>query len=783
MTVHRLGFTVSTTLIFLLSVPLIAQHVPYLKTEVETGRALFQRSCAGCHGDNAKGGRGPDLTSGKWKWGSSDSDIQRAILKGIPGTQMPPFPMPDAEAKAIVAFLQSFQALPNAEPIDGDPEIGKELFFGAARCGRCHMYRGRGGRMGPDLSSVNNEKTAGELRVATTHPNDKPRENFDPVEVVFRDGRVLRGVAKNQDIFSIQLLDEEEKLHLLLKKDLKRITRCPELLTPAFSLKPSELDDVIAFLMADPSRHPSLLGQPFAKWEPAPDLNVSFTRIKHAMQEPHNWLTHWGDYRGTHYSKLSSITPANARSIKSRWTFHYQAGNVIESTPMVVDGLMFVTGPLNDAVALDARTGREIWRRKRRLPDGIHQPCTVMTNRGFAILGDRLYMGTLDTHLVALDAKTGNPIWDVVVDDYQKGYSITHAPLAIDGKIIVGVTSGECALAGFLDAYDAATGAKLWRFWTVPEKSDPARLTWAGDSADFGGSPTWMTGTYDIETNTLFWTTGNPSPDYDGTVRAGDNLYTCSVLALDPDSGRLKWHFQFTPHDTHDWDANETPVLIDAEFRGHPRKLLIQANRNGFYYVLDRLTGKFLFGRSFGNQTWAEGLDETGRPIVKPGTDPSPEGTYVCPDAGGNTNWQSPSYDPITGLFYIAGVEACATYTRETKKPVVGEPYSGGGQQLDAKVGSAGFVRALNSQTGEIVWSFDLGAGSYSAGVLSTAGGVLFAACEDGYLIALDARTGAELWHYQTGSRIASSPIAYQVDGEQTIAISTATSLLTFTLP
>jgi PQQ-dependent dehydrogenase (methanol/ethanol family) len=783
MTIHKLDFTVLMAQIFFLSVPLTAQHVPYLKTEVETGRTLFQRSCAGCHGDNAKGGRGPDLTSGKWKWGGSDSDILRAILKGIPGTQMPPFAMPEEEAKAIVAFLQSFQARANEERIDGDPEIGRQLFFGSGQCSRCHMYGGRGGRLGPDLSSINNEKKAGELRTATTHPDDKPRENFDPVEVEFRDGRVLRGVAKNQDTFSIQILDKEEKLHLLLKKDLTRVTRSPKLLTPSLSLKPSEIEDVIAFLLADSSRQRPLPGQTSSKWEPTPDLNVSFARIKHAMQEPHNWITHWGDYRGTHYSGLRSITPANVSSLKSQWTFHYGASNVIEATPIVVDGLMFVTGPLNDAVALDARTGREIWRYKRRLPEGIHQPCTVMTNRGFAILGDRLYMGTLDTHLVALDAKTGNPIWDVSVDDYQKGYSITHAPLAIDGKIIVGVTSGECALAGFLDAYDAATGAKLWRFWTVPQRSDPARGTWTGDSADFGGSPTWMTGTYDSEANTLFWTTGNPSPDYDGTVRAGDNLYTCSVLALDPDTGALKWYFQFTPHDTHDWDANETPVLIDAEFRGQPRKLLIQANRNGFYYVLDRLTGKFLFGKSFGNQTWAKGLDEAGRPIVKPSTDPSPEGTYVCPDAGGNTNWQSPSYDPITGLFYIAGVEACAVYTRETKTPIAGQPYTGGGQQLDPKVGSPGFVRALNPQTGEIVWSFDLGTGSYSAGVLSTAGGVLFAASEEGYLIALDARTGEELWHYQTGSRIASSPIAYQVDGKQTIAISTSTSLFTFCLP
>jgi PQQ-dependent dehydrogenase (methanol/ethanol family) len=762
---------------------LIAQAVTSSKADVENGRALFHRSCSGCHGDNAKGGRGPDLTSGKWKWGGSDSEILNAILKGIPGTQMPAFPMPEEEGRAIVAFLKSFQAASQGESIGGNLEAGRQLFFGAGHCNNCHMLRGRGGRLGPDLSVIGSQKKPGELRTAIGHGGGSPREDFAPVEVEFLDGRVLRGVAKNQDTFSLQMMDEKEKLHLLLKKDLKRVTRVPHLLSPPTSLKPSEVDDMIAFLMENPSRSNADSDPASIRWEPASDLNVSFARIKNSTHEPNNWLTYWGDYRGTHYSGLHSITPANVTSLRSQWSFNYGASNVVESTPIVVDGLMFVTGPMNDAVALDARTGREIWHYKRRLPESIHQPCTVMTNRGVAILGDRLYMATLDAYLVALDAKTGNLIWETRVANYQDGYSITHAPLAIDGKVIVGITSGECALTGFLDAYDAGNGAKLWRFWTVPHTTDSARGTWAGNSADFGGSPTWMTGTYDSETNTLFWATGNPSPDYDGTVRAGDNLYSCSVLALNPDNGTLKWYFQFTPHDTHDWDASETPALIDASFRGQPRKLLIQANRNGFYYVLDRITGKFLHGKAFGNQTWASGLDEAGHPIVKPGTDPTPEGTYVCPDAAGNTNFQAPSYDPITGLFYVAGLEACAVYTSETKAPVMGQPYTGGGQQLDPKVGSPGFVRALNPETGETVWNFKLETGSSAAGVLGTAGGVLFAASEEGYLLALDSKTGKELWHYQTGSRIASSPIAYQIDGQQRIAVSTSTSLFTFGLP
>jgi alcohol dehydrogenase (cytochrome c) len=406
-----------------------------------------------------------------------------------------------------------------------------------------------------------------------------------------------------------------------------------------------------------------------------------------------------------------------------------------------------------------------------------------MTNRGFAILGDRLYMATLDTHLVSLDAKTGNVIFDVEVDDYKKGFSITHAPLAIDGKIIVGVTAGECALTGFVDAYDAVTGKKLWRVWSIAQPGDPALATWSGKSAETGGGPTWMTGTYDAGTDTLFWTTGNPSPDYDGSVRAGDNLYTCSVLAIDPKTGRLKWHFQFTPHDTHDWDANETPVLIDANFGGKPRKLLIQANRNAFFYVLDRETGEFLLGKAFAKQTWAKGIDAKGRPIVIPNTDPTPEGNYVCPDATGATNWNSPSYDPNTGLFYVSVIEACATYSSVTKDPKPGDPYVGTGQQLDDVVKTPGFIRAINPPTGTIRWSFPLQLGSHAAGVLGTGGGVLFAASKDGYLIALDSRSGKLLWKYQTGAEIRSSPISYAVDGRQYIAISNDSSLITFALP
>jgi alcohol dehydrogenase (cytochrome c) len=568
-------------------------------------------------------------------------------------------------------------------------------------------------------------------------------------------------------------MDEAEKLHLLAKRDTASIRRTGKSLMPEGAVRGAQLDDVVAFLKIAPTVN--------AAASAASGEGVTFARLKAAAEEPQNWLTYWGDLAGTHYSGLSQITPANVRNLRSAWAYQLGAPRS-ESTPLVVDGVMYVTGPRNTAAALDARTGRAIWQYVRRLPNDIHANCTVMTNRGVAILGNALYMATLDSHLVALDAKTGNPLWDVAVDDYKTGTSITHAPLAIDGKIIVGITAGECALTGFLDAYDAATGKRLWRFQVIPEKGNPARATWAGNSADYGGGPTWMTGTYDAETDTLFWATGNPSPDYDGTVRAGDNLYTCSVLALDPATGKLKWYFQFTPHDTHDWDANETNVLVNMVFRGKMRHLILHADRNAFFYVLDPDNGEFLLGKPFAKQNWAKGLDDKGRPVLIPNMDPTPQGTFVCPDQSGATNWASPSWDPNTKLFYLAVRESCALYSSITKEPRPGDPYTGTGQQEEP--GSfPGAIRAIDPQTGTVKWNFDLHLGSVGAGVLSTAGGVVFAGAKDGNLIALDARTGAELWHYQTGAEINASPISYSLDGKQYVAITADSTVFTFALP
>lgn len=743
----------------LLSSLVSAQH-----RDEANGRNLFQRNCSACHGDNAKGGRAPDLTTGQWKHGSTDEDLTRNITKGIPGTQMPAIPLPQADSAAIIVFLRSLSA--KAEPISGDAVQGRALFFGSAQCSKCHRFAAVGGRLGPDLTSIRNRMKVSAVKQSAQRP-------VTMRNVKTAAGVTIYGAARGEDTFTLQLMDSNEKIHSFWKRNVT-ITKSD---VPHPPLSSADTDHVVAFLLkTDPA------SIPLPDWKPAADFNVTFDRLKNSRKEPQNWLTYWGDLEGTHYSGLKEITPANVGRLQNAWTYQFK-GNTVETTPIVADGMMFVTGPLDGAAALDARTGRTIWKYNRQLP-AVAAHCTVMTNRGFALLGDRLYLATLDMHLVALDAKTGSVIWEVPVGDWQKGFSITHAPLAIDGKIIVGVTSGECALTGFVDAYDAATGKRLWRTYSIAQPGDPNRASWQPEkSADYGGAPTWMTGTYDASTDTLYWTTGNPGPDYDGSVRGGDNLYACSVLALDPKTGKMKWYFQFTPHDVHDWDGTQTPTLIDAMVRGKMRKLLITAQRNAFYYVLDRTTGEFITGRAFAKQTWASGLDDKGRPIVLPNTTPTTDGNYVCPDAAGAANWGAPSYDPQTGYFLVSVREACAKYFSVTKNPVPGEGYTGGGQEIDEKIGTPGAVRALEATTGIQKWNFPLQEGSSATGVLGTAGGVVFASSYDGNLIALDNRSGKLLWHYYTGANIIAAPIAYAVDGKQHVAIASQSALFVFTLP
>lgn len=507
---------------------------------------------------------------------------------------------------------------------------------------------------------------------------------------------------------------------------------------------------------------------------------VTYERIAAAASEPASWLTYSGSYAGHRYSALKAINRANVARLKPAWIYQTNDLNQFEASPIVADGVMYISEPPSHAAALDLRTGRPIWMFRRTVPGDV-KTCCGQVNRGVAILGGTVFVGTLDAHLLALDAKTGHLLWDVTVADYKTGHSITVAPLALRDKVIVGISGGEYGIRGFLDAYDATSGARLWRFWTVPGLGEPGHESWAGDSWKTGSAATWVTGSYDPALNLLYWGTGNPGPDYDGGARSGDNLYAASLLALDAGTGKRQWHFQFTPHDTHDWDANHVPILLDALFQGQPRKLAIVANRNGFFYVLDRQTGEFLLGRPYAKQTWAAGLDAHGRPTALPATEPKPEGTLVYPGIHGATNWNSPSYSPDTRLLYVAARQEGTVFYRATAEYIAGNYFSAGGMRGIPGVEPSGSIKALDPLTGVERWEFPLH-GPPWAGVLSTAGGLVFGGTPEGNLFALDAATGKPLWNFQAGAPVYANPVSYEFNGKQYIAITAGRSLLTFTV-
>jgi alcohol dehydrogenase (cytochrome c) len=500
--------------------------------------------------------------------------------------------------------------------------------------------------------------------------------------------------------------------------------------------------------------------------------NVSYQRLLDADKEPQNWLMYNGDFASQRFSRLKQINKDTVANLRPAWIYEPSRTGFLQASPIVVDGIMYIVEVPDTVTALDARTGTKIWswtpvlKDKAPVGNGFGPG---QTSRGVAILGDTLFIGTLDARLVALDAKTGAVRWDSTVvqtDTYANAYMITGAPLVANGRVMIGVGGGEGPIRGFVDAYDVKNGERLWRVWTIPTPGDPGYDSWSGTSPPTGGA-TWNRGSYDPELNLIYVGTGNPSPDYNGLGRVGDDLYTCSMIAIDVTTGKVKWHFQFSPHDTHDWDAVETPVLFDATIEGKPRKLLAQANRNGFYYLLDRETGKFIAGAPFVKQTWAKGLDENGRPIQAPDNEPSAAGTTIYPAVTGGTNWFSPSFDPDRKLFFVNAREMGAVFLlgKEKFDPNV----RGGGGGFNALSGDAayGAIRALDAMTGKMKWEFRMRAPSWNS-VLSTAGGLVFGQSDEGDFFALDSDTGKPLWHFAiVGPEPRAQPITYEAEGKQ----------------
>ncbi len=518
-----------------------------------------------------------------------------------------------------------------------------------------------------------------------------------------------------------------------------------------------------------------------------------------ARPKPGTWPTYDGNLSGNRFSPLNQINTSNVQKLAPKWMFTIQdAPRALQVTPIVVDGVMYVTS-VNEAVALDARTGRETWHYSRPRTQGLAGDAAGGINRGVAVLGDGVFMVTDNAHMIALHRATGKLIWDVEMADSHQNYGATGAPLVVNDLVISGVSGGDEGIRGFVDAYRASTGARVWRFWTVPARGEPGSETWIGRAIEHGCAATWLTGTYDPDARLLYWPTGNPCPDYNGDERKGDNLYSASVVALDPETGALKWHYQFTPHDLHDWDANETPVLVDARFRGQQRpstgsgrtepgemrKLLLQGNRNGFFYVLDRLTGKVLVAEPFvKNLTWASGIGPDGRPQLLPGNDPTPEGRRVCPAVAGAANWTSTAFSPVTQLFYLFADESCSVYTKNDKWWEAGKSFYGGTTRR-APGGNATekSLKAIDIQTGTTAWEVPaLEGGILGSGLLATAGGLLFYGDASGAFVAADAKNGAQLWHFNTSQRWKAGPMTYAVDGQQYIGVAAGSTILAFGL-
>jgi alcohol dehydrogenase (cytochrome c) len=744
---------------------------------IAAGQKVFNSTCVACHGEGASGGRGPALNTGRFAHGSGDYDVFQTVRAGVPGTQMPSFAaLPSDDVWRVVTYLKSLSGTSSGNEVaTGNAGAGEALFFGAGNCASCHEVNGKGAAIAADLSDQGTKP----LNAIRDGVNHKMRRGFGApphfADVLTNDGRTLHGFVRAEDSFSIALLVDGKNV-TLDRAAIRQITPTQDALPHGTALSPTQVNDVVAYLSHQKKRD-------FAQTSKASPASVlSYQRLANSAGEPQNYLSYWGGYDGHHFSELKQIDTSNVAQLQARWAAPLPGQSALESLPVVVDGVMYVSGPPGDVYALDAKTGLQLWHFHRK--QDVTNPYQINpSNRGVAVLDGRVFFGTLDDNLIALDAHTGRELWETRIADTLEGFTLSGAPLAVDGKIIMGSSGGEMGLRGFLDAYEPATGKRLWRFYTTPLPGEKGSETWAGDSGKLGGGGTWLTGSYDPALHTLYWSVGNPAPSFNPTVRKGDNLYTDSVIALDPDTGKLKWHYQFTPNDSHDWDSEEDLVLADQMIDGKPRKLLLHTDRNGVFYVLDRTNGKFVMAKPFVKATWVKGWDKNGRPIVDHDTDATPEGKIVWPATGG-TNFQAPSYDRQNGMFYLQYVEAQGWANSGPAVFERGKLYTARGSVVPPpgpapKPG----IMALDSATGDAKWKFPVARGTLSGGLIATRGGVVFAATAEGQFIALDQKDGKPLWNFRTGGPITASPISYAVDGRQYVAISAGNMLYAFALP
>ena len=692
---------------------------------------------------------------------------------------MPPFRLPAAEIDALVNFVNSSRAPAAEHPPAGDATAGERFFTGRGNCPQCHMIKGRGGILGPDLSNTGRDRRLTQIAQALESPGSLQRQGYRAASVRLGDGRVIRGLVKNESTYDLQLQSLDGTLHSFARQQIAEVTLDSQSMMPQLRATADEKRDLLAFL----SRL-TVGDSPTAVLTGGPSLGegLKFTDI--ANPRAGEWPTYHGHLSGNRHSSLREINTENVAHLAPKWIFPIANARRLEVTPVVVDGVMFVT-TANEAYALDARSGRQLWHYSRPLTKGLIGDASGAINRGVAVLGDRVFMVTDHAHLIALHRLSGHLLWDTEMADYRQHYGATSAPLVVNDLVLSGTSGGDEGARGFVDAYRVSTGERVWRFWTMPAPGEPGSETWIGRAIEHGCSAAWLTGTYDPGTNLIYWPTGNPCPDYNGDERKGDNLYSSSVVALEPGTGKLRWYYQFTPHDLHDWDATETPMLVDADFRGRARKLLLQANRNGFFYVLDRVTGEFLLGEPFVKKmTWASGIGSDGRPKVLRESDPTPKGTKACPAVEGATNWMSTAYNPATRLFYVMALESCNIYTKSSAWWEPGKSFYGGGTRRVPGEKGEKFLRAIDIETGKLVWELpQIGPANTWGGVLSTAGGLVFFQDDSGAFAAADAKTGKALWHFHTNESWRSSPMTYMVNGKQYVGVAAGSHIIVFGLP
>jgi alcohol dehydrogenase (cytochrome c) len=630
------------------------------------------------------------------------------------------------------------------------PEAGRQVFV--SRCAGCHGSDGNGGELGPAIArraasrtdedltslfrqglpaagmpafpSLTGAETGDLIRYLRTL---RPSTGSGPVrtQVPLTGGGLVNGLILNQSAHDLQLLGDDRTIHLFRKN-----------------------------------------GEAYR-----------------AVTSQSDWPSYNGQTSGSRYSPLTQITTSNVSRLVPKWIFSLPNSSRLQVTPVVVNGVMYVTSA-NECYALDAGAGREIWHYQRPRTKGLVGNAAGGVNRGVGVAGDRLFMVTDHAHVIALNRFTGALLWETEMADWHQNYNATGAPLPIGNLVVTGSSGGDEGVRGFVAAFDQATGKEVWRFWTVPRPGEPKAETWRGKGIEHPGATTWLTGTYDPALDTVYWPTGNPSPDLIGDDRGGDNLYSDSIVALDAKTGRLKWHFQFTPHDVWDYDAQETPALIDITWQNRPRQLLVQANRNGFFYVLDRTDGRFLLGKQYAkNVTWASGLTPEGRPLTVPNMEPSLEGKRVCPSLEGSSNWYSTSFNPATGLYYVQTNDKCGVFTRTPMEWEAGKGFMGGSFKQAPDEPAQRVLRAIDIQTGRIVWELSqTGAVDSWGGTLSTAGGIVIFGEDSGSLMAADAASGKPLWSFQTSQLWKASPMTYMFDNSQYVAVAAGSNIIAFGL-